>query len=550
MKNILILALFLMVISTSCEDFLNRKPTDRLSTESFFKNKKDLEVALNAVYHEIGFNSWNRDYGKGTDMLRIEALTDNALDHHSWNAGYRLADGTASTDDGYSTYRWKQRYQGIQRVNRIFESVEGITDIDPAYKKRLLAEAAFLRAYFYFDLVYLFGDVPFLTTSIKPEDVEPIGDQAAELAKRTDKTEILGALLTDLQAIEDALPIQYEDQNKGRVTRGAAYFLKSKIYLYQKKYDAAAKAAKDVMDLNTYALYPAYKNLFTYEGIGNQEVIFDIQVVQDVDLGEFYTQNFGPNSVGGWSSSCPLQSLVDAYECTDGLSINDSPLFDPNNPYANRDPRLAYSILFPGTEWRGGVYNSIPGASYPGGVIVPGDDLTDGTAGDWNKTATGYNWLKYMSNKDVDESNYWDGGVHFILMRYAEVLLTYAEAKIEANQIDPTVLDAINEVRSRGDVGMPAIPIGLSQDELREVVRNERRVEFAFEGIRLFDIRRWEIAEHVMPGVPKGLTYQDGGGNAVTFEWSERIFNANKHYWWPIPQSEIDVTKIDQNPNW
>jgi hypothetical protein len=553
----LIVAFFISIaFLISCDDsFLEREPSDAISTTAFFKQEKDLVFAVNAVYDIIGFNSWGDSemYGSGTDLLRIEIMTDNALDHHSWNGGYRLADGTASAFDGYSTYRWKNRYVGIQRVNRILEGVDGIEEIDENYKNQLLAEAIALRAYFYLDLVYLYGDVPFLTSSISPDDVSPSVDEngnftASELAKRIDKNIILDALVVDLDNVASNLPLVTDE--KGRVTRGTALFLKAKILLYQQKWEESALASKSVMDLGVYSLFPSYENLFNYEGIGNNEVILDIQVKQDVDEGEFYTQNYGPNSVGGWSSSCPLQSLVDTYECIDGLTIDNSPLFDPNNPYDNRDPRLKYSILYPGHEWRGGVFNSIPGATYPGKTVIPGDVLGDGTGGEWNKTASGYNWLKYMSNKDINESNYWDGGVHLILMRYADVLLMYAEAKIETGSIDQSVYDAINEVRQRADVGMPIVSTGLSQTELRTLVRRERRVELAFEAQRLFDIRRWNIAKDVMPGVPKGLTYKDTNNTDVTFTWGERFFDPNKHNLWPIPQEEIDLSHMEQNPGW
>ncbi|MBL4561817.1 MAG: RagB/SusD family nutrient uptake outer membrane protein [Labilibaculum sp.] len=556
MKQYKIIFTFLFSITffASCNDsFLEREPSDAISTTTFFQQEKDLVFAVNAVYDIIAFNNWGTNYGSGTDMLRTEIMTDNALDHHSWNDGYRLGNGTASAFDGYSTVRWNERYKGIQRVNRILEGVDGIEDIDESYKNQLLAEVITLRAYFYFDLVYLFGDVPFLTSSISPDDVSPAVDEegnftAAELAKRIDKNSVLDALITDLDKITLNLPLVADE--KGRVTRGTALFLKAKILLFQEKWEASAQASKSLMDLGVYSLHNTYADLFNYEGIGNNEVILDVQVKQDVDEGEFYTKNFGPNSVGGWSSSCPLQSLVDSYECTDGLTINDSPLYDPNNPYDNRDPRLKYTILYPGHDWRGGVFNSIPGATYPGENIIPGDVLGDGTGGEWNKTATGYNWLKYMSNKDVDDSNFWDGGVHLMLMRYSEALLMYAEAKIEAGSIDQTVYNAINQIRQRSDVNMPSIPMGLSQDELRIVVRRERRIELAFEGQRLFDIRRWDIAKDVMPGVPTGLTYKDENNNDVTFTWGERFFDPNKHNLWPIPQEEVDLSHIEQNPGW
>jgi hypothetical protein len=563
MKNIKTLKIYIIAIvlsfgMTYCsEDFLERSPSDQVSSATFFQQEKDIVYALNAVYDLIGFNSWDRSYGSGTDLLRIEVLTDNAVDHHSWNACYELGNGTANTYDWYVQYRWQERYRGIQRANRLLEGAPNVTDMDEDYRNRLVAEATVLRAYYYFDLVYLFGDVPFLTSSIIPDDCSPVVDDEGNTSpnpkcQRTDKDVIMDALVTDLETVVDHLPKSYDRDNRGRITKGTALTLLARIHLYREDWGDAATAAKAVMDLNVYSLYPQYANMFDYAGIDNDEVIFDIQVVRDIWEGEFWLPNYGPNSVGGWSCSCPLQSMIDSYETTDGKTIDDpTSIFDPANPYANRDPRLHHSVLYPGREWQWGVYNTIPGATYPGNDIVAGDDLTDGTGGQWNKSATGYNWLKYISQQDINESNYWDSGIHFIIMRYAEVLLMYAEAKIEANDIDQSVYDAINEVRARPDVNMPPITTGKSQDELRTIVRRERRVELAFEGIRLYDIRRWKIAEDVMPGEAEGLTYTDpGSGEEVTLSGGARIFDPAKHYLWPIPQAEIDVSALPQNNNW
>ncbi|WP_430814209.1 RagB/SusD family nutrient uptake outer membrane protein [Carboxylicivirga sp. RSCT41] len=551
-------ALLILMGASNCSDeFLERTPSDQVSSATFFQQEKDIEYALNAVYDLIGFNSWNRSYGSGTDLLRIEVLTDNAVDHHSWNACYELGNGTANAYDWYVQYRWQERYRGIMRANRLLEGAPNVEDMDMDYRNRLVAEATVLRAYFYFDLVYLFGDVPFLTSSIIPDDCEPMIDAEGNvtpnpMCTRTDKNTIMDALVADLETVVNHLPKSYDSDDKGRVTQGTALTLQARIHLYREEWTQAAAASKAVMDLNVYSIYPTYANMFDYQGVDNEEVIFDIQVMKDVWEGEFWLPNYGPNSVGGWSCSCPLQSLIDTYETTDGKTIDDpTSIYDPAMPYANRDPRLHHSILYPGREWQWGVYNTIPGATYPGEEIVAGDDLTDGTGGQWNKSATGYNWIKYISQQDIDDGNYWDSGIHFIIMRYAEVLLMYAEAKIEAGDVDQSVYDAINDVRQRGDVMMPAITAGKSIDELREIVRRERRVELTFEGIRLYDIRRWKIAEQVMPGESEGLTYTDpDSGEQVTLSGGNRNFDPAKHYLWPIPQAEIDVSGITQNNNW
>jgi len=556
--KIYFVALLVLMGASNCSDeFLERTPSDQISSATFFKQQKDIEYALNAVYDLIGFNSWNRSYGSGTDMLRIEVLTDNAVDHHSWNACYELGNGTANAYDWYVQYRWQERYRGIMRANRLLEGAPNVEDMNIDYRNRLVAEATVLRAYFYFDLVYLFGDVPFLTSSILPDDCEPIIDADGNATpnpscSRTDKETIMDALVADLEGVLAHLPKEYEQDDKGRITKGTALTLQARIHLYREEWAEAAAASKAVMDLNVYSIYPTYANMFDYQGVDNEEVIFDIQVMEEVDEGEFWLPNYGPNSIGGWSCSCPLQSLIDTYETTDGKTIDDpTSIYDPAQPFINRDPRLHHSILYPGREWQWGVYNTIPGATYPGQEIVAGDDLNDATSGQWNKSATGYNWIKYISQQDIDDANYWDSGIHFIVMRYAEVLLMYAEGKIEAGDIDQSVYDAINEVRQRGDVNMPTIAAGKSADQLREIVRRERRVEFTFEGIRLYDIRRWKIADQVMPGESAGLTYTDPDtGSEVTLSGGVRNFDAAKHYVWPIPQAEIDVSGLIQNPNW
>ncbi|NJO88499.1 MAG: RagB/SusD family nutrient uptake outer membrane protein [Chloroflexia bacterium] len=256
-------------------------------------------------------------------------------------------------------------------------------------------------------MVYLYGDVPYLTEGIKPNDAVGIA--------RTDKNEILNTLVNELTTAANNLPLSYSGADLGRATQGAALALKTRVLLYQGKWQEAATTAKAIMDLGQYSLYPDYKQLFSYSAINNEEVIFDLQEMAEKQW-NFTLQNYGPNSVYGWSSGTPLQSIVDAYECTDGQTIDNSPLYDPTNPFENRDPRLAASILYPGNDWMGGVFNSIPGASYPGKEIIPGDDLTDGTGGQWNKTFTGYNWSKYMDDaKDFYDGNMWNGALHLIL---------------------------------------------------------------------------------------------------------------------------------------
>jgi hypothetical protein len=194
------------------------------------------------------------------------------------------------------------------------------------------------------------------------------------------------------------------------------------------------------------------------------------------------------------------------------------------------------TLLYPVVEFGGIAYNSLPGSGTP-----------DEVRNDFNATSTGYQFIKYVDLADRDDRG--NSGIHFILIRYADVLLMYAEAKIELNEIDASVYDAINQVRTRA--GMPAVaPGSMSQAELRELLRYERRVEFAMEGHRIFDIRRWKIAEVVMPGQHFGIDYMEGG-QLQTIPADNRVFNPARDYLWPIPATEIELNpSMTQNPGY
>jgi hypothetical protein len=180
----------------------------------------------------------------------------------------------------------------------------------------------------------------------------------------------------------------------------------------------------------------------------------------------------------------------------------------------------------------------------------PNSTTGDAVGSTFVVSPTGFNLQKYVNAEDLGNPS--NCGINLILMRYPEVLLTYAEAKVELDQIDQSVYDAINEIRQRPDVNMPEIATGKSQDDLREIIRHERLVELAFEGLRFFDIRRWRIAEDVMPGKVYGMTYVDDNAELQTVEvtaWEN--FFSPRNYLWPIPQTERELnTNLDQNDDW
>jgi hypothetical protein len=273
-----------------------------------------------------------------------------------------------------------------------------------------------------------------------------------------------------------------------------------------------------------------YRSLFLSEN--NNEVIFE----------RLYTKNArhvcleianGPNSYNAWGGNVPLQNLVDAYPMANGKAITDPTSgFDPANPYANRDPRFYQTILYNGAPYR----NSTIDTYTPGGK-----DSQDGPS-NWNTSKTGYYLLKFMDDKNPID-NPWDvaGRQPWFYFRYAEILLNYAEAQNEVAGPDATVYAAINTIRSRSSVNMPALPAGLSAAQMREYIRNERRIELAFEEHRFYDVRRWMIAQTTENVPAYGVAIKK---TATGFSYSPKVALDGKHfevkhYWLPIPRSEI-----------
>ncbi|HEY0298510.1 MAG TPA: RagB/SusD family nutrient uptake outer membrane protein, partial [Arachidicoccus sp.] len=304
----------------------------------------------------------------------------------------------------------------------------------------------------------------------------------------------------------------------------------------------AAATAKQVMDLGQYAIdnssANAYNSLFDGTNKTSPEIILSAQYVKNTYASGVGTWVGGP-SLGGWSQVVPLQSLVDAYACTDGKSITESPLYDPSHPFDNRDPRLKATIVVPGSVVNGKTINVTDTTSL--------DALTKN-----NASVSGYYYKKYVPadiEGNYDANSYNDE----VLIRYAEVLLIYAEAKIESASIDQSVYDAINLIRQRKGINMPAVTSG-SQADLRALVRNERRVELSMEGaLRLFDIRRWKIGEQVMNGNAYGIlnNYDKSRADYGKHVLIEARSFTTRDYLWAIPQNELTLDPaLGQNSGW
>lgn len=522
MKRNIIYAIIIIGLSQSCKkNFLDREPLDAYSNSSLWSSESDATAALNGCY-----SGWENDY----NIFYLDAVSDNSYSQFYWEGYQDYGNGTVTSSDGNVYTRWS--YTTIQACNWFLENIDP-TPMDAAVKLRYKSEVRFLRAYEYFIMSQLYGAVPLVSNTVTTA--------VANSISRTSVDSVRAFVLNELDSIYPNLPVMASAA--GHITRGAALSLKARLELYTKDYTNCIADYQKVMALG-YSLYPSYQDLFRIANENNSEVILDVQ----------YKENDHPNgdvgilpssSFGGWSSLDPTQSLVDAYEMANGKTIDDAASgYDAANPYNNRDPRLTASIACPGQLYNGVYYNPIQSSSsdyYSGG----------------NNSPTGYLEKKFTSNlSDFDDM--WNTGLNMIVIRYAEVLLGYAEAKIESGSIDNTVYAAIDSVRTRAGLPITDRTVYNSQSTLRTLVRRERRVELALEGLRWFDIQRWQIGPAVRAGEVYGtrLGTVDATTGALTLTGSNipvetRTFQANRDYLWPVPQTEININKnLAQNPGY
>lgn len=589
--NIVILSLLTLLIA-GCSKHLDRKPLDAASASTFLSNTEEMEQGLNGVYASA---MWV--FPNNTPLLfAVEASTDHSI-KRGGNAEDLVAMGEAgpfSINNSLVNTCWSQAYKLIQRANQQIKGMEnGKANVPAATFGRIKAEALVLRAWGYFHLMYMFGDVPYYRT------VPSVGEILS--ASRTPVATIVSDLYKDLdEAVAgfdaaNAAPVLAN----GKVNKGVALGLKAKLALLIKDYRTAVNATNAVITGAQYNLNPSYPNLFSYAGQStnaNREIMFNQTYPNDVlDPQNWLMVISIPRQVTqSQSSHFPTQSLVDKYEGRDGNRIDASSVYDPANPRLNRDRRLGWTIYMPDDTM---IHNV--GKTPSGNYIQPKqrtifniysnirrqfnwntnqfDNITGNNdwigaqaAGiQWQVSATGsiggvgYVWRKYQ-----DSTQYcWETKTGYILMRYADILLMYAEAKVELNEIDASVVAAINAVRTRA--GQPNVVIG-SQAQMRTIIRRERAVEFGGEGLRLFDLRRWDIygtansgpvvGAALNPAVPPATPLFDADNNPnYSSSINERIRfrnqtrnNSNARYkLWPIPQFEIDVNpNIIQNTGW
>lgn len=550
----------------SCES-MDLVPDSQGNTASWYTTETELQLAANELYI-LGY--WQEP------LNSAEQWSDNTtyrLVNRNPGSNGTVLDGTLNGQQ-YEVYAlWQQSYKLIARCNTMLENIhkaEG--NINAETLNRFAGEAYFSRACKYADLTFFYGDVPYLDKTLTINE--------AEQQSRMPRDEVKALTYADFDKAIEYLPISYGASQTIHATRGAALAMKARYALYMGDYAIAADAAKACIDLGVYTLEPDFAKLFKQSTKVNPEKIFVLprSIENEVVLDSWVVKNGLPRNAGGYGSYNPSWDLLAAYLCTDGLPIDESPLFNPRKPFENRDPRCAMTIVEFNTEHCGFDYDPSPAATqvmnYTTGKMQSNNDTRI-----VNQYAS-YNGLLWKKGIDV---TWMDNGLNveqdYIIMRYADVLLIYAEAMIEQNKIDDSVVQAINEVRSRA-YGVnyrqtdlyPAVTAG-TQETMRKAVRIERRMELAMENQRLQDLMRWKLASKALNGynyimlephdllnnvVNKGLWFwamtpqidEDGladfsalfnAGYCTT--GAKRIF-PDREYLWPIPTHDMEL-----NPN-
>lgn len=541
MKHKIISILIILVLFSACEnDLLEKAPKTTLNPDIFWKNEKDVLVALNGLYPILPGIEWI-----DRDMWSDIAVSANPVNNRRIT-GTMLSSHADSQGEATPLELWRGYYRSITATNYFLENIPDIgkIDINPVLYSRVKAEARFIRAFVYMQLVMDFGDVPLVTKVLTM-------DEGFEVL-RSPANDIWDFIKSELSSISNDLPIQYSGSDKGRITKGAALALKAKCMLYAKRYNEAYDAAKSIIDMNLYSLFPDYNTLFGYTAENNSEVILDVQYAKDLRPYGIFSQYAPMEMSKSWSSLLSVTAdLVDAFQMkTTGLPIQDPTSgWDPMDPYKDRDPRLAGTIFIPYFSANTDAF--ILWNSNKKLQPQPGSGTVDEVGVALYANKTGFFLKKYINKEDIDLPG--NCGTNFMLIRYADVLLMAAEALIESGQKLSEAKEYIDKVRSRA--GMPKLDVGISnnQNDLRQALRNERLVELALEGWRSYDILRWKIAENKVQGKPKGMSYLSKNGTTIITVEAKivRNFQASKDYLLPIPQSERKMNpNLTQNPGY
>lgn len=538
LKYSAVAVVFLASLS-GCQD-LDLAPTDKFTEANYWTSAEKASMVLNTAYGQL--TSSGRYFSN-------ESLSDNMYEGRGNSSEKMISSGQADASNSRFSEEWKNSYAGIKTCNVFLENVDKVPNMNETLRTRMKAEARFIRAWLYLQLTTWYGDVPLFEKDITLEESKSIS--------RTPKAAILTFIYNELDEVEAVLPTntEYAEADRGRITKGAAIALKARAYLYQNDWANVVAACEKLIgntSNGTYALFSSYEGIFKPENEYNSEVILDYQYVPSVRVWE-EMYDLAPLSVGARiNSKAPTQELVDDYIMMNGKAIKEANSgYDESNPYKNRDPRFAATIVYHGAKW------VRPDGTIQTIYIKPGSTPSDNTYGNVdeyigagsNSTSTGYYLRK---NYDPTSEIGMKSGLNLILIRYADVLLMYAEAMNELGKMDEAVWNkTIRPLRERaGFTDAPSL-IYPTEGNMQTIIRRERRVELAMEGLRIFDIRRWKTAENVLNGYPHGAQFGEASIDNGYIRLEKRTFNPERDYLWAVPLSQKDLNpNLGQNPGY
>ncbi len=567
MKKMFFGAVVLVCLMAACtkEDFLDRTTTTDLNEESVFSDSARSMDFLTNIYSSVGFSfspaRFNNAAGLDASCDEAEGPLSSSVTTYTQFATGGVGAYSIATD------AWTTPYTQIRAVNQFLQHLDTIPFNDNL-RRRTRGEALFLRAWYYSILLKHYGGIPL------------VGDTVYTTSQKVNTTRstyeaCVNYITGQCDSAAAILPVTFTGLDFGRATKGACLALKARILVYAasplfnggsatddaalksivgypsydvSRWQKALDALKAVMDLNVYSLHqnnskPGYGFYELFLLRKNEEYIFQQLTPNNKDLENLWR----PPSRGGSSTSgsFPYQNLVDAFEMSNGLPITDPASgYDPANPYANRDPRLDHTVTHNLSNIYVAFADLAPVYTYDG--EPNGDGFGAGTP-------TGYYGNKMCSDDVVPNYFFHDSQRCLPLIRFADILLMYAEAMNELNGPTGEVYTTVESIRQRAGLNPYQLPTGLTQEAMRTVIQHERQVELAFEEARFWDVRRWKIAEQTETQLEKGMRVKRNADGSFTYI----IENVRQHafrlpmYLWPIPQSETAKSAdLLQNPGY
>jgi len=549
--QVFFLALLIVSVSACKKNALDVPPKGFLTDAAAFSSEANADLVLNDIYSNLP--------DLNNETQNSDQYTDNSACGASWETGQSVIRANSlnpsnAIDGPAGSWKWETVYANIRKCNIFLQNVAAnkAKFSDTWYTKRV-GEATYLRAFYYSLLYTNYGGVPLIS---QPLD-NRTGDDIFIARGTADQT--VAFIEADCDAAATALPVTSEN---GRATKGAALTLKGWVELFAAsplsnttndaaKWTKAATTNQQVINLGQYTLFPDYAGQFLSPNNWNKETIF-ARGYAAPNRGHKREGILGPVIVNGgqqaWGNLAPTQNLIDEYEMDNGKPITDPTSgYDPQNPYIHREPRFYRSIVYDGSTWQGDIFKSRIGGN---------NEIDLSSSSDISNT--GYNGKKTLdeSIRGQTSLNTTQGTSNYIFFRYAEVLLSYAEAQNEAAGPDASVYAAVNQVRQRTGSALPVLPAGLTKDQMRDAIRRERRIEFVFEDKRWYDIRRWDITAKgpaVLQEQEYGMKITADGTGKLTYAPVPIFKNTFSEHmnWLPLPLRIINQNpKLTQNPGY